>query len=344
MAIGDSARYGYNSCLGISEETTFGTKNDSYSYLEFLNESMKRNREEVKLDSINKGRDFEKRLSLNESVDGSVESNFNPAADATVFLVKQAFGGTVSSANVATSTIDNYLHTINLGDMESNAGTSTASDVKSLSFQVDKGGIVWDYVGCRVNTLTIKAEAGGPVMISADLVGKTASITSSTPTAVFVDTLPLDFTGVTFETGDSLTNVSAESVQSFEVTLNNNMNTDQRSLGDRTIDLLPPIQREITVKVSQRFDTTTAHNRYLDNTITAIKITLSSSQTITSSTGSAVYEAILNLPRCYLNSNQPEVGGKDVLTHELDFAALKNNTTTAFALQMTVQNGTASYL
>ena len=117
MAVGDGTRLGYDSCIGIAEETTFGAKVDSFSYIEFNTESLKRNREERKLESINKSRDFIKRIQLNETIEGSLEVDLNPAADAAVYLMKQAMGGTVSSAVVTAGALQ-YLHTLNGGNME----------------------------------------------------------------------------------------------------------------------------------------------------------------------------------------------------------------------------------
>jgi len=268
--------------------------------------------------------------------------DFNPVADACVYLLKQAFGGTVSSAAVTTGAAQ-YEHTINVGDMESNKRTTTADDVKSLSVQVSKGGRVWDFLGMRVNTMSIKGEVGGMVMLSAEMVGKTATITASTPTAVFSNILPLNYIGVTFETGDSLGNLTAEKIQSFEFTLNNNLDGDTRELGSRNISKAPPLRREISLKVGQRFDTTTAHNIFLAETATAIRITMNSFQTMTSSIGAAVYQTVINLPRCYYNSNTPEVGGMEVLKHELEISPISQNTTTAYPVQLTLRNLTASY-
>jgi len=342
---GSGVLLGYNSTIGISEELTFGTKVDSPSHIEFASESFKKTREEKKIETINGSRDYIKRVMLNETIEGSLEMNLNPASDAISYLIKQALGGTVTSAAITSTVDDQYSHIFNVGDMESNGVTSSASDVKSLSVQVDKGGRVWDFVGCRINTLTIKAEVGGLVTMSAEMIGKAASVTSSTPVAVFSDVIPCNFTGVTFETGDSLGNLATEEIQSFELSIANNLAGDTRSLGSRNIAKLPPLRREVMLKVTQRFDTTTSYDSFIAETISSIRITCDTAQVITSaSSGAATHNLIIDLPRCYLNSNgMPEVGGVEVLSTELEYSAISQNTSTAYPVRITTQNGTSSY-
>ena len=279
MGIGDTRKYGYKSFVGVAEEKiTYGTKTTATAFVEFNSESFKRNIEEKKIEALNTSRDFTKRILLNETVEGSLEFNLNVGSDGVVQILKQAMGGTVASAAVTqgASTITGaYIHTLYAGDMESNKATTTANDTKSLTFTVRKGGThLWDFIGNRVNTLTIKGEVGSPVVVTAELQGKTASISSDSLTPVFSDVLPVNFTGITVKTGDSITNVSAETFIGFELTNNYNLVNDNnaRALGSRTVSILPATRREVTLKLTQRFDTTTAYDRFLESTATAIQI------------------------------------------------------------------------
>jgi hypothetical protein len=345
MAIGDSARFGYEASLGIAEETTFGTKVDSFAYVEFNSESLKLNREELKLESINTSRDYIKRMLGQDSVEGSIELFFNPAEDACVRLMKQAMGGTVSSSTLTAGAI---AHTLNAGDMENNQSTSGAADVKSLSIQLSIGdtstnSIGWDYLGCRINSLSLKGEIGSPVVMTTEIIGKAASTTASTPTVSFSDIKPVNFTGITLQTGDSITNVSAETFIGFELTINNNLigDTNARGLGSRTVNVLPPSRREVMLKLTQRFDTLTSYNRAIQGTMTAIKIILDSEQTITA--GGSTYSTAINLPACYFNSNQPEFSDFGILTHEVEVSAIKENTTSSYSVQIQINNATNNY-
>lgn len=342
MTVGSGVpKMGWQSAIGVAKETTFGTFVTSTAFIEFSSESLKMEREEILIEAINTSRDITKRLVGNETVGGTIEAPLNVASDALVLIMKQAMGGTLSSAAVSGGS--SYLHTLYTGDMEDNKDSATAADFKSLSIAVRRGDAdAFNYYGCRVSQLTISGEVGSPINISAEIVGKGMSISATIPAVSLSDVLPVNFTGITIQTGDSITNVSAECFTSFEFVLNNNIDTDQRCLGSRQVAQLPPLKRNVTLTLNQRFDTTTAFNRFFSNTITAIKVTCDAEQTIT--TGATTYSMIINLPKCYLNSTQPEVGGADVLTQELMFTALySSNTNSTYSVQMLVCNATSGY-
>lgn len=343
MSVGNANPFmGYGSAIGVAEESTFGTFVTATAFIEFNSESLKQNREESKLPSINTTRSYKKRLIMNETVEGSIEFDADPNSDAQAYIIKQAMGGTVTSDSITAA--GGYTHTFYTGDMESNQSTSGAADAKSLSISVRRGDTstssnVFAYSGVRVNTLSIKGEVGTPVIITAEIMGKTMSITGTLPTVSLSDQLPLNFTGVTIKTGATITTVSTEYFTGFEFTLNNNMNTDVRSLGSRTVDKLPPQMRDVALTLSQRFDTTTAYDRFIGNTMTAIEIEC------TGATIGAVatsYALIIKIPAGYYNSNMPEVGGADVLTHEINVTGMYGSAA-AYDVQMQMRNATANY-
>jgi hypothetical protein len=340
MAVGNNYPFiGLDSRIGIGEETTYGVMKTSTVIMEFLSESMKQNREENKLEIIRGQRDYIKRIIGVETVEGSLEAYLNVAEDALCYIMKQALGGTATRATVV---LGSYDHTFNLGTMEGNKGTSTATDVKGLSIAVERGDSdkVFNYVGCRVNNLTIKGELGQPCVISADFIGKTMSSSATLPTLSYSNVLPINFTGVQVNTGDSIGNVAIEYFQSFEFSLNNNIDGEQRYFGSRTVSHAPPIRREMTLSLTQRYDTTTAYDRFLNNTMTAIQIVLDSGVTITA--GGTTYAMYIDLPECYYNSNQPEVGDTGPLNVEFECAALYNTEQT-YAARIRVRNATDNY-
>jgi hypothetical protein len=343
MSVGNGVPFfGYDSAIAVAKETAYGTFVTASSFIEFLTESIKVAREEIKLESINNSRDYSKRMIGNESVEGSIEAHLNVASDGIVNIIKQAIGGTVSSAVVVGGV--EYLHTLYPGDMENNKATTTATDMKGLSFIVRRGTTagalsVFNYSGMRVNNLTIKGEVGQPIMITADMIGKGMSLSSTCPTVALSDVLPVNFTGITIKTGDSLSSVSTEYFKSFEFTLANNIDA-QRFLGSRQVGLLPPIKRDVTLKLAQNFDTMTSFNRFFSNTVTSISIIGDSQQTI--GAGSTTYSFQIDLPNCYFNSNQPEVKGSGVLEYSLDVRAMRN-ASIGSTFQMFIRNGTANY-
>jgi hypothetical protein len=339
MAIGNNTPFfGFDSAVGVAKETTFGTFVTATTFIEFNSEGFKQERDSKTLESINASRDPKKRLTFNENISGSIEAELNLASDGIINILKQGMGGTCSS--VVTSAGVSYTHTLWSGDMENNKPTSTGSDMKSLSFQVRKGSThVWCYAGMRANTLSFKAESGGPVVFSSELIGQTCSITSTIPAISVTDVNPCTFVGVTVQTGATTTSLATEYFKSFELTINNNLDGEQRVLGSRNVVCLPPKRRETKLKFTQIFDTITAYNRFLAETITAIKISITG-PTIASS--SLPHQLDITLPRCYFKSNMPTVGGPDPIMLEMECDVLYDSTLGS-AVKMEVTNGTAAY-
>lgn len=347
MAVGNARPYmGWNSCISVAEETTLNTYvTGTANFIEFNSEGFKRERDVTKLESVNNTRNFTKRIVGNESISGSIESDLDVGSDGLMLIIKQAMGGTVTNVANTSASADEYTHTFNIGGMESNKGTSTASDVKGLSFAIKRGdtSATFTYSGCRVNTLTIKGEVGNPVVMSAEIVGMAASVTSTMPTISYSNLVPLYFKDVSITIGDSVTNATtAEYYTSFELTINNNINSDVRALGSRSVVQLPPQKREVMLKLGQRFDTLTAYNRFTQDTLTAVKISMMSEQTVGAGTANSVYSMYLNLADCRFKSNEPQVGGNDVLASEIE-ADVMYNSEQGYDIQIVAYNGTANY-
>jgi hypothetical protein len=337
MAIGDSAQLGYKGFVGLKEQAAFATKLTAASFMEFTSEGFNREITSQKLPTINTTRNPRQKVFLDENVTGSIEAPLNIAEDAQVMIIKQALGGTVSSAQVGATTA--YAHTLTEGDMENNQSSAGAADTKALTFTVRKGGThLWDYVGCRVNQLTLSGEIGGVVNMSAELVGKTASLSTDSLTASFTEQLPFTFNHATIKiTG------TAEDFVSFEFGINNNLvsDTNARSLGQRDLEVLPPGMREITLSLAQRFDTTTAYDRFLNEKSFAVVITLDSGATI-GAAGSSTYSMVITASKCYNDSNMPQISDSGIIMHDLSIISVAN-TTTGNAISIQINNATTNY-
>ena len=344
MAVGDSARYGYTTRFGIGQEGTWGEKASYIVFTEFLSESLSHVIEEIPIESINGTRDYIRRLTGNEVVEGGVEMHFNPAQRGCVQILEAALGGSTTSTQIAATGA--YRHVMSVGDLEIN-------DVEGLTFQVVNGtetatsqGL--DFIGCRVNSWTLKGEIGSPVIMTTEVIGVTASTTSSTPaisvTSLFVKCPPVNFTGITIEVGRSMTSTDAECFTGFELTINNNLISDSnvRCLGSRVLTVLPASRREVKLKLTQRFDTTTSYDRFIENTMCAISILLDSKHS-TGSVGGSTASLMVNLPSIYYNSNNFNVSDFGVLTNELDLTAINEPSTSSYIVQFTVVNTTANY-
>lgn len=341
MGVGNGTPYlGYDSYVGVAEETVFGTQVTATAFAEFNSEGFKKEIEEIKLAAINNTRDYTKRLIGKNTISGSLELPLNVASDAIMLLMKQAMGGTCASTSLAAGCVS---HVLNTGDMENNKATSTASDHKSLSIAVRKGGMgstQFTYKGMRVNTMTIKGEVGSPLVATFELMGKDSTQTADSLTSSFTTVLPLNYNQVVIQTAATTTTFTTEYFSAFELVISNNL-AEQRALGSHLVHAIPPIKRDVTLKLTQQFDTLTAYNRFIQNTETMIQIVIDSGIT-TAAAGSTTYSMKINLPACYFNNVNPVVGGSDVITQEINLSAIRN-TTTSYSALITVVNGTASY-
>lgn len=346
---GGKAQLGFHSWIGVGEEATYGTLTAGEtvsSYMEFYTESLKTNIESIFLESINMSRDSMRFLQGNEAVGGSVECDLNVDEDAQCLIIKQAMGGTCSSVS---ATATQVTHTFALGDMENNDGSVSASDVKALTFTVKKGAAttsMFHFWGCRINTLTFSGEVGSPVKMSAEIIGKIETATAESHTVTFTDARVMHFTGISISTGNQISSLSTTACIGFEVVLNNNLQADNssRELGNRNLRVCPPSTREVTCKLTMRYDTTTAYDFYKEGTATAIQIEMTSLDTAGSTAGNTTYSMIIKLPYCFLESNPlPEIGEKGIITQELEFRCLKANTTSGYSIGITAINDTAGY-
>jgi hypothetical protein len=339
MSVGNSNPFlGYDSFLGIAQETTYSTVATATTFIEFTSESFLKEREEQRREEINTTRDFTRRMTGNETVSGSIEAPLNVASDGFAYLIKQAMGGTVGATTIAAGAI---AHVFNVGNMESNQSTSGAADIKGLTVTARRGSTnLWQYKGMRVNTMTIKGEVGSPITATFELMGRYGTTCSDSLTASFTNINPLNFTGVVFQTGITISAVSTEYISGFEFSLANNL-AEQRVLGSANIFALPPLRRDVTLKLNQQFDTLTAYNRFIQNTKTAISIFLDSGVTIAGA-GSSTYSMKIDIPCAYFNSNTPQVGSIEAIGQEINVSAIKD-TTTSYVCQITINNATTTY-
>lgn len=342
MGQGSGSQQGFYSYLGVAKEAAFGTRVTATAFFEFTSEGFQRSDKETVIESMVGHRDFVRRVLGNTEASGSLEAPLNTASDAIMLMIGNAIGGSITSA---TATVANaFSHTFIPGDM-------VDGEVPSLSFVKRLGSgntLQFSYIGARTNSLSIKGEQGEPVMISGEFICKDGSATADSLTSAIPDVNPITFVGANYyvaaTTTSLFTTTSLEPIQSFELTLGNNLvsDTPARSLGSRTLDVLPPGRRDVKLKVSQRFDTTTAVLASRANTPYAIGILLDSGQTITSGAGSPTYKVEITLPRAYVNTTEPAVGDMGILSQEIEYSCIRA-TSTSNVIDVVAYNGTASY-
>lgn len=342
MSVGDQAKAVVQSYVAQFLETTYGTypatAATNATAMEVLSLSFKKEIKSEKVDSLFKSRGPSRRVQLDAEVGGSLEQYLHPHESPRLFAV--ALGGGIASSVTANSTT---IHSITAGNFDTNNS--------SISFNVRKGSDhVFGYTGGRVDVLKLSAVVGEPVKVSYDFIFKDATISISDIGASLSITSVVPFTFVEgvyrYQATETLANTTTaeELIQGFELTINNNLKSDKdaRALGSRVISVLPATRREIEFKVMQRFDTTTNYNRFIQATTGAVELKFTGA-VITNATS---YSAIIRMPKVYLNSPDPELGGSgDILNSEISFDVLNDNpnTTTGKDIGVTFENDITSY-
>lgn len=331
MGVGDSAFVSHGTLLGYGLESTWGTLASATVFMEFTSQTFKKNIEKEKVETLGTGRNAIRIIPKNISVEGTLAWNLHPVDG--IDILKQAMMGTVTSA-ISTATA--YTHTFTAGDLSTITEQGLSFDVKPSSDTTT----AFQFLGCRVNTYKISAAVNEVVKAEATFVGKDATSTAFlTTTASYSPVNPLVFHQGTF-TVDGTT----ETIIGFEMTIENNLVTDNtaRSLGSQLLTALPPARRNVTMTITQRFDTTTAYDRFISNSQAAIALIFDTGQTVGSDV--LTYSMRVDLKKVHYNSGgPPEISEVGILTHEVELIAIGDTTTSAPTdLTFTVVNSATS--
>lgn len=342
MAVGSDAKVAVRSYVALGKESIFSTYASATTAVEAISCSFRTDIESVKLDQIGASRGFSHRVTLGKTVGGSLEQFLHPQE--SVLLIANALGGPLVSSSIS----GGFAHSITAGNYD----TTTA--INSLSFNIRKGeSHVWRLLGGRVNSLKISGEVGSPIQASYEIVFRDSTQLSDDIVAILSisSVNPFTFVQGQFRYSSSetaaATSGAAEPIQSFELTINNNIVTDEaaRSLGTITVDVLPPTRREVEFTVNNRFDTTTTWTRFIQATQGSVELYFQG-QGISGS-AAPFYDMTIRLPKVYNVTGDTEIGGADeVLTSEITYDVILDSpgpTTTTREIGITIQNSTASY-
>jgi len=232
-------------------------------------------------------------------------------------LFYHALGSISSSQQGGTSA---YKHTITMAD----------SLPTGLTFEIDMDTKAKQVEGGKINTLSFACEAGGFMtctigIIGEDLTYTTATTGNSLPTAALI---PFNEIAVTY-------GGASYDVRSFELTLNNNLDTDRYYLNALT--LKEPLRSgtipEITGSITTDFQDNTEFDDFVNQSENDIVIT---------ATGDNIestydYQIILTAKNCKLTAGVPSLDNIGLIPLELPFKAYATDSSTR-ELQIEVQN------
>ena len=250
-----SILFAQNSFLRVGEESTWGTEQATTtqdirmisSTLQIVQERERTTHLSVPTSGMQSGT-FEGFRNAGGSID--IPAYY----DGIGVLIKAALGALASSSGPAP-----YTHTY-----------TPASTLPSLTIQFQRGTNLnnsrEDFLGMKVNTMTISAEAGSEMTISFDLIGKDADARTTNETAAF----PAHDEILHFEAGDltlgSSFSPTSLQIRSFELTLSNAI--DRRNLLGSKLTGEPVFTdlREVTMSVTCDVTDNTLYNASLAGT------------------------------------------------------------------------------
>lgn len=340
MAVGDGAEAAVRSYVAVGKEGTFGTYTAPSTAIEALSCGFMTEIEIEKIDSIGLGqRGMTKRVMKDKRVMGPLEAYVHPQESVLLFAAAMG-GGIVSAAHTATV----YNHSLLAGNFN--------TDAASLCFNVRKGSsLTFQYSGGRVNQLRVSANVGEVVKAAYDLVFKDSTQAAADISAALSISSVLPFTYVQGKfryaatEANAATTTAEEPIQGFELTIKNGIVSDKaaRALGSNVPQVLPATRREVEFKITQRFDTTTAYQRFLQATQGAVELFFQAEQI--AATG-FYNELTIRLPKVYYDKADVEL--KDtgsILQAEIPMSVLVDSpsTSTGRDIGITFRNGTASY-
>lgn len=349
---GDSSVEGYGSYLAVARETTYGTligTTANFAFLEFMSSSIKATKERKIIEEITTSRTYSKEVGLSKTIEGEIETLAYAESLAFNYLLQNAMGGTVSSATGTGETVGgaSFEHTVLIGAMN---GSYTSLSLNTRKGQ-STGGKVFEYCGLRVDEMTFNAEIDEALKCKFKLTGKDVTSTSNDISNAYSATShePLSFVNgrVSIQPGllASITTATVWYVQSCEFGVKNNLksDSDSRRIGSDTLVVLPPGIAELSLKVTMRFNTTTAFAAMMAGTQFSAELEFQGS-TLPSSNLTKFLKfqfPVLTVAE----AGDPEIGGPDeMLTSEVTFNVLKDVSSAAgYAMRAIVRNNTSSY-
>lgn len=170
----------------------------------------------------------------------------------------------------------------------------------------------FQYRGCKVNTWAITAGAEVITSVFGILGRDETIIDEAIPDYTEAPAANDPFSGFTADVEiDSI----SECVLSFEMTLNNNMASDQYCLGDQFRNSLPEGRKEITGTITLELTDLRFYNKFLEGTSAVFTMLMDLFDD-----GTETMKIIL--PKIEFNGTTPTVGGPDVINQELPFNAM----------------------
>lgn len=189
--------------------------------------------------------------------------------------------------------------------------------------------LFFQYTGMKVNTLAITSTATELATGTFSLLGREETI-RDIPIPSYTERPAVNdpFSGFN---GAVEIDGSTECVLTFDMTINNNLNTDQFCMGDRYRNSLPEGQRLVEGTITIELSDLQFYAKFRAGTSAALTIDFDL-------LGDGTETMKIILPKIEFNGTTPTAGGPEVINQELPYTALWDNG----ASSLLVQSGYAS--
>jgi len=316
------AKIGYRSYVGYGDEATYNTAIAPTGFVEYNSEGFKKDIEEKLVDAINGTQHYKKRVTLNQSVNGSVSFPMVPGS--ILRMLKNGMGNAITVTSLATGV---YQYVFLAG----------INSFTSMTFEVCRDttdtATTMRYTGCGINSIKFSCGVNNVLQADVDLMGASEVLANTISTAAYRTLNPYTFVGGSVKIGDSSATATSPVVDSFDVTVANNL-AETRGIGNASRQALTPGMQDVTFNVSAQFDNTTLYNRFLNGTQSYVYAKFDNGQTIgaTIYTNSIMFEAY----KCYFNGSTPNIGGpSEILKASYPIRSIFNDGSTT-TLKVTV--------
>jgi len=298
---------GSNAQVGFAEETVWASGTPTIdNFIPFLSESLALERNVVMTDSISGKTARNIWREGAERVGGDLNVEVQPVGMYT--LLKHALG---RGATAGPSGSGFYVHDI----------YPSGSLPVGLALEIGRSGIAggtFTYRGCTINQMVLNCSVGDPLTATFSFLGKTETAVQANPTDAGSNISALN--PLTFDEGVIVIDGVSQEVAGFSLTINNNLNEDKGALGSRYRVAIPRGGfRDVTGTLNLEFDDLGMYRKYTAGTETALKLTFTSDDM---AAGTQAHVLQIDLPRIVFTGTTPNVGGPDLIYHDMPFVAL----------------------
>jgi len=303
---------GISGQIGFKVESTYGTAVTVDHFIPFVSGGIVLNIDQLEAKAIRANRlqlDTLDSFQGRKWISGSFSTELYNRSLGPLFLC--AFGANVTAGS------NPYTHTMTPGDLTGD----------SLTIQCgvpDTAGVVqpFTYAGCKVNQLTMEANAGELATLNVDIIGQTVVTATSLASASYSATL----NAYTFIEGAvTVAGSSVANCEKFSLNINNGFNPRHFVGSANTSEPLQATQQVVSGTLDMEFDGLTDYNRYVNATQAALVLTFSDGANSIVSTMNVRYDG-----------TTPSLDGAGIVKISQPFKAL--GTTDAAAITTVITN------